>query len=56
MQAKCELQLDYYNTDDGIWLTCKTHNGQWNLGYWPSPDDVNDMVEQHTRAVTKSEG
>ena len=43
----CQITLRYYNTDDGIWLTCTRHDDVENLGFDPTPEDVAAAARKH---------
>lgn len=55
MAVEHEYVLEYTIDDDGIWLRCTKCPvfGAQNLGFTPSPDDVQEAVREH-EALTSS--
>jgi hypothetical protein len=48
------LTLSYTVDDDGIWLDC-TCDWKVNLGFFPSPSDVNRAVAWHDKQGCQEE-
>jgi hypothetical protein len=49
-----EMTLNYYNTDDGIWLVCSCGEAA-NAGMWPWPSYISDLEKLHLAAVREPE-
>lgn len=43
----CDIELTYYNTDDGVYLHCYTHKWDHNLGFSVTPETAMEEANKH---------
>jgi hypothetical protein len=46
-----QLELTYYNSDDGVWLRCSCGEFETNLGFSATPDDAKREEARHLEEV-----
>lgn len=51
----CNISLCYTIDDDGIYISCD-HDWSKNLGYDPTPTQVQDAVKEHDNWILLSPG